>query len=499
MYLHRKHIHPSVLAVMERDGHKQVNVPASVRKTVSCKVIGESLVLEGYTPAGKKLVVEGDKIDPVLGGKPLLIPINESYSFVLNSDEEYEVMRVDEGLGDMITKAGAWLKGAWNGFMTKLKKFFSKPGEAEQFAKLLKSNPELAKKHLTERAIAMGKTPEQAATMFKQAQKAAVEADAKAAGIKNRDQEMINAMAGAADAKTPEEKAAAQQKLDRAHELAMAKAQKGQTVVAGGGAGAQGKPGPDGKPAAKTPAAPAAAPAPAADPAAAAAAPAPAPAAPAPAGPKEGDKVEKTDAAGKKLEGQVITVDEAGAKKWNDQFAGKAGFIGIKAGPVVKTASGFFPLDKEWQVAAAPDPAAAGAPTKPAPAADPKAAVPAPAPAPVAAAAQPEVKPVPTPDGETPTNVPPAAAPAKPADAGLTGAEQGPGPAATAPAPDQDPVTQPAAEPAFDPNATIAAPAQVKPGIPAGAKKSKIVNGKRVVGERLMTMAEIDRLLKGTK
>jgi hypothetical protein len=55
------------------------------------------------------------------------------------------------------------------------------------------------------------------------------------------------------------------------------------------------------------------------------------------------------------------------------------------------------------------------------------------------------------------------------------------------------------AQPAFDPNATMDQPAAgPKRGVPAGMKPAKIKGGKRVT-ERLMTMAEIDRLLKGTK
>ena len=496
MYLHKKHIHPSVLAVMEREGHKQVNVPASVRKTVSCKVIGESLVLEGYTSTGKKLVVEADRFDPELNGPALLIETTDGHAFALNTKGEYEI--VDEGVVDMVKGAIGGFKKMWGKFKAGLAKLFGKPGDADSFMKKYNQDPKGAlaglKQHMLDKGIDPAEVDKKMATITKSmaSGKDTIEK------IKNKDPGTLASMKAVGDAQTPEQEQAAKQKFqqdaDRAHELAMAKAQGDRPVVAGGGAGAQGKPGADGKPGpdGKTPAAatPPASAAPAADPAAAAA---PAPAA-APAGPKEGDKVEKTDAAGKKIEGQVITVDEAGAKKWNDQFAGKAGFIGIKAGPVVKTASGFVPLDKDWQVAAAPDPATAA----PAPAAKP-AATPAPAAAPTPAtpAAPPEVKPVPPADGSTPTSIPPAAAP-DPAATGLTGAEQGPGPAA--PAPDQDQAGQPAAEPAFDPNATMAQPAAgPKPGIPAGMKKSKIVNGKRVVGERLMTMAEINRLLRGTK
>ena len=61
-----------------------------------------------------------------------------------------------------------------------------------------------------------------------------------------------------------------------------------------------------------------------------------------------------TDASGAKIQGKVVTVDEAGAKKWNDLFAGKSGYSAIKAGTVVKTDKGFVPLDKNWTVAAAP-------------------------------------------------------------------------------------------------------------------------------------------------
>lgn len=497
MYLHKKHIHPSVLAVMEREGHKQVNVPASVRKTVSCKVIGESLVLEGYTSTGKKLVAEAVQDDPVLGGKPLFIPINESCGFALNEKGEYVV--VEGAMMDMVSKAGAWLSKAWSGFLEKLKKFFTKPGEVEQFEKLLKSDPAKAKQHFVERATAMGKSPKQAETMFKQAQKSYTEKEAKRAGIQTGDQEMINAMAGAADAKSPEEKAAAQQKMDRAHELAMAKQQKGQTVVAGGGSGSQGeqgkqgKPGPDGKTAPTTP--PTTPPAGGATP--------PAPAADDPNAPlKDGDKVYSLDQYGKvtrsgvlqKADQQTIDSFKSQNPPQDVQFMVSDGKGGVT--PVMDIS--------QWKKGEPPTPAAAPAGKKggrkaaPAPAPAPAATPPAATPAPAAAtpAAPPEVKPVPPADGSTPTSIPPSAAP-EPAAAGLTGDEKGPGPAA--PAPDQDQAGQPAAEPAFDPNATMAAPPQRKPGIPAGMKKSKIVNGKRVVGERLMTMAEINRLLRGTK
>jgi hypothetical protein len=409
---------------------------------------------------------------------------------------------VEEGVMDKISSAGKWLQGAWSGFMAKLKKFFSKPGEAEQFEKLLKSDPAKAKQHFIERATAMGKSPKQAETMFKQAQKSIVEKDTKKAGIQNRDQEMINAMSGAANAKSPEEKAAAQQQMDRAHELAMAKQQKGQTVVVGGGGsgsqgeqGKQGKPGPDGK-TPSTPETPPQAP--------------PAPA----AGPKEGDKVEMTDGRGRKLQGTIVKTDPAWAEQLKKTVNKDAGPLTVDVGGNQK-----FVLDDQWKPVVAADPNAAAAPAAkkggrkaaakkggrkaaatptPAPATTPPAPAPAPAPAAAATpAAPPEVKPVPPADGSTPTSIPPAAAP-EPAAAGLTSDEKGPGPAA--PAPDQDPAGQPAAEPAFDPNATMAQPAAgPKPGIPAGMKKSKIVNGKRVVGERLMTMAEINRLLRGTK
>lgn len=428
MYLHSKHVHPSVLAVMEDQGCKSIG-----RKTVSCKVIGESLTVEGYSTTGRKLVAEAVADDPILGGKPLFIPINEDHAFVLNAQGNYDV--ISEGPMDLIKKASSWLSGKWKALQGKLKQWFGKPGEVEQFEALYKKNPALAQKHFTDRLVASGKKPEEAGTLFQQFQKSYTEKEAKKAGITSGDQEMIHAMAGAADAKTPEEQQAAKQKLDRAHELAMAKQQKAPNVVQGGGGGKGGfdvgggakttKPAAAQQPAAPAPAQQPPAPAgqqPAQQPAAAtppAAVQQPAQ----PAAPKDGDKVEKTDATGKKIEGQVITVDEAGAKKWNDQFAGKAGFIAIQAGPVVKTASGFVPLDKEWQVAAAP-----------------------------AAAAQPEVKPVPTADNAPPTNIPPTAAPAKPANAGLTDVEQGPGPAG------------------FDPNATVGQPAG-KPGIPAGAQQ----------------------------
>lgn len=456
MYLHKKHVHPSVLAVLESQNHKR----PSFRKTTSCKVIGESVVLEGIDDRGKHLITEGNSIDPILGGKSLIIPVNEQYAFVLNESENYELVRVDEALGDMIGKAVGWLRGKWDALKQKMAKWFKGPGEVDKFWDLYKKDPAAAQKHFTDRLVASGKTPQEAATLFKQAQSAKTKADAMANGVKTRDQEVLHAMSGAADAKTPEEKQAAQQKLDRAHEIALAKAQGGQQVVQGGGQGRpgpDGKPGPNGKPAQKPATDQAAAPPqPEPAPTPAAATPPAAAQPPAPAQPKEGDTVEMTDAAGTKVQGQVVTLDEAAAKKWNDQFAGTPGFVGVKAGLAVKTPKGFVPLDKNWAVAASP-PVTAPAPT----ASDAATAAATPSPAPTTKGADPAaVQGLQAPE-ET------GAAPVDPAIASTlsTGTPVSQGKV------DDILGGQPAAEPAFDPNATMAQPAPGKVGIPSGAKQ----------------------------
>jgi hypothetical protein len=364
MYLRGKNIHPSVLAVMESQGKRRLPSQQPARKVVPTKTISESVICEGVDDNGKKLIIEVEQTNPL---EDLVIPLNKQYAFVLNEHEHYELMRVDEGLGDMIRGAVNGFKKMWAKFKAGLAKLFGKPGEMDSFLKKYNQDPANALGDLKKHLLAKGIDPKEVDKTMEKVTKSLAKGKDMKEQIQKKDPGVLASMKAIGDAKTPEEEQAAKEKANQEHEVRMAQINSGNPVVAGGPAGPAGKAGADGKDA-KAAAPPAPTPAPAPDPNAAAATPAPAATAaaaatpdPAAGAPKAGDKVEKTDASGKKMEGEVITVDEAGAKKWNEQFAGKSGFVGIKAGLNVKTASGFFPLDKDWTPASAADPNAAPA------------------------------------------------------------------------------------------------------------------------------------------
>jgi hypothetical protein len=548
MYLHSKHVHPSVLAVMESQGCKQVLVPASVRKVVSCKVIGESLVLEGYSKAGRKLVVEADKVDPVLGGKPLFIPINEHHAFALNADGEYEV--VSEGVMDMVRGAIGGFKKMWGKFKGALGKLFGKPGEEDRFLQKYNKDPKAALNDLRQHLISKGIDPKKVDATMKTVTTSLAKGQDIKQKLQAKDPGVLASMKAIGDARTPEEEQAAKQKFqqehdaaktkaDRDHELAMAKQQKAPNIIQGGGGGGGDQtkqtktptktPAPAATPPAAPPAAdipPAAPPAtppaapPATPPAAPPATPPAAPPATPPAAPpaddpsapiKEGDKVYQISPTTKKIatgvaqkaDQKVIDFYKSQKEPLDVQFmvkldsGGTAPLVGDtwKKGepPAADPAAAATTPAPAADAAAATTPAAdAAAATTPAPAADAAAAT---TPAPAAdAAAVPEVKPVPDAGGAPATNVPPVEAPPK---TGLTNSETGP---KAQPAP--------AAEPAFDGGSTLtqagkfAGMQKVKANAPRTPRRRRAGESKIEKGNLLevfQPQPQRRRLGKGTK
>src|SRR5208283_1245529 len=100
MYLGNRFVHPAVIRVLEE---QEVIKPTVVEQVE------------------QHLILEVDSLDPVTD---VVVDVDRTHAFVLNENEQYELVKIDEGLGDMLRGAMGWLKWQWGN----LKDIFSKKG-----------------------------------------------------------------------------------------------------------------------------------------------------------------------------------------------------------------------------------------------------------------------------------------------------------------------------------------------------------------------------------
>ena len=190
MYFGNKGIHPSVLTIMERQGRSEVvkSVPPAPRSVI--KKAGPGLVAEGMTSNGLKLVLEAQEPDLIA---EVYIPVSKTQAFVLNEQDDYDLMQIDEGLGDLIKGAVGWMKWQWGN----LKDFFKgklPPGEERAFAKLYMKDPKVASEHFKKRLTDQGVDPQKVDQMTKTMRTKMERIVATRHGIKSKDSKSLIAM-----------------------------------------------------------------------------------------------------------------------------------------------------------------------------------------------------------------------------------------------------------------------------------------------------------------
>src|SRR5208283_5537486 len=120
-----------------------------------------------------------------------------THAFVLNENEQYELVKIDEGLGDMLRGAMGWLKWQWGN----LKDIFSKkglpPAWQRSFSKAYLKDPKVAMDGLRKNLTDQGVDPEQIDKTMKQTQSAMGRIIKTRTGIQSKDVPTVAAMAKA--------------------------------------------------------------------------------------------------------------------------------------------------------------------------------------------------------------------------------------------------------------------------------------------------------------
>ena len=211
MYLHRKRIHPSVLAVMEQ------REPVKIAHQRTSK--SGAVLLESAHTDGRKIVVE------VKGENPfdrLYVPINERQAFVLNENDRYEMMRIDEGLMDMVKGASQFLGKLYTRFIGKLKNFF-RNGEEKRLYANYKKDPKKTIEDLRQAMLDQGMKPSLVKKQLLAAKETIDQLAANEHGVQGKDLGLLRAASLANDRMEKahgDEKAQAQILRDGSREIA---------------------------------------------------------------------------------------------------------------------------------------------------------------------------------------------------------------------------------------------------------------------------------------
>lgn len=179
MYFGNKGVHPSVRAMMDLHRPKQQKLTESVEQP-------------------KQLILEVEQLDKFFD---VAIPLDSTHVIVLNENEEYEMIRVDEGIGDLMRKAMGFVKGLWGHAKGMLKKLGIIPqGELEKFASAYAKDPKAAIDHVQKRLADQGFDQAKIDKSVKKLRSSMNRIIAARRGVKSGQAPILTALAGAADA-----------------------------------------------------------------------------------------------------------------------------------------------------------------------------------------------------------------------------------------------------------------------------------------------------------
>ena len=174
MYFSPTKVHPSVQIVLD---HQKAGKPA--RKLLS----------EQEQPRG--LILEAAELDVF---EDIIVPLDSNHAFILNENDVYELVRLDEGwIGNMIKGALKWLHGNVGKLLSK---WFPDETDRQKLYKAYQNDPKKALDYVRNRLNGQGLKPEQVDREVTKIRNGINREIAATHSMKTRNANMINAIAG---------------------------------------------------------------------------------------------------------------------------------------------------------------------------------------------------------------------------------------------------------------------------------------------------------------